>query len=179
MTEARATTFKMRAPLQGSIESAGEIPVSASAFLRLAGRDLSLILGLRCYTRQSELVPLSLENLYEGVLAELLTIARTCDAVAAAVGAAEPSELGTWEGWLQPHGDYRVPSVLNIQDFPRDGVEHPGGGWFPPARPRGRSITDLDAMARDWITVLLLEMGLHDFEKWLDELPIPEWAHEF
>jgi hypothetical protein len=176
MVEARATTFKMRAPLQGAIDSAGEVPVSASAFLRLAGRNLSLILGMRCYLKRSEVIPLGLQDLYVGVLAELLTIAETCYAVATALGAAEPSEIKDWEGWLQPHGDLRVPTVLNINDYPRDGDDQPLGGWFPPARPRGRSLPELDAMARDWITVFLLEMGLREFEEWLNDIPVPEWA---
>ncbi|MEU4404145.1 ATP-binding protein [Streptosporangium sp. NPDC023963] len=176
ITEARATSFKMRAPLQGTVKSASEMPASASAFLSLAGRTLSIILGMRCYLKQHEVIPLGLQDLYQCVLAELLSISSACDAVSTAIGAAEPSELQAWEGWLQPQSDLRVPSVLNINDYPRDGTEQPIGGWFPPARPRGRSVADLDAMARDWITVLLLEMGLRDFEKWLSSIALPEWA---
>ncbi|WP_157519380.1 ATP-binding protein [Herbidospora mongoliensis] len=177
IAQGKATTLVVRAPAANDhIETQNGVPVSTSAYLNLAGRSLSLHLGVRWYLKQGEIIPLSLSDLYAGILAQLLTIARTCEAVASAVGAAEPIRMDTWEGWFNPSRKYRVTNVLNTSDFPRDGAENPSAGWFPPVRPQGRSVLELDTMARNWVAVFLLEMGIRDFEWWLTSLTIPTWA---
>ncbi|HEU5161339.1 MAG TPA: ATP-binding protein [Streptosporangiaceae bacterium] len=176
MTEATSAWFKMSAPAGGHVFTAGEAPITASAYLSLAGRELSLLLGLRHYDQSGKVELINLADLYHAVLAELLTITSVCTAVAEAMDAAEPSELRIYRGWIQPSKAYRVTSVLNLGDYPRDSTEQPQSGYFPRARPNGRTVDDLDKLARDWETILLLDLGLRDFEKALAQIPLPAWA---
>jgi hypothetical protein len=169
----------MSAPAGGKVFTAGEVPVTAAAYLSLAGRELSLLLGLRYYDQSAKVVPIGLSDLYHAVFAELLTITGVCMAVAESMDAAEPSELHIYRGWIQPARDYRVTSVLDINDYARDSTEHPPNGYFPRARSRGRTVDDLDGLTRDWITMLLLDLGLRDFEEALEGIALPAWATEF
>ncbi|MFI0451798.1 helix-turn-helix domain-containing protein [Actinomadura sp. 6N118] len=179
ISEATSTWFKLHAPMGGKVFTAGDVPVTAAAYLSLAGRELSLLLGLRYYDQSAKVVPIGLSDLYHAVLAGLLTITSVCVAVAESMDAAEPSDLRLYRGWIQPAKDYRVTSVLNLGDYPRDSTEHPPRGYFPRARSKGRTIEDLDRLTRDWITLLLLDLGLRDFEESLEDIALPAWATEF
>jgi hypothetical protein len=53
---------------------------------------------------------------------------------------------------------------------PKDEIEEPRGTRFPRSTPPGRDIETLDALARTWLTVSLLDIGLKDFEPWLETL---------
>jgi hypothetical protein len=187
ITEARSTTLKVRAPIAdeaqgppGTILTAGEVPVQTSTFIQLTGRSLSMVVGLRWFPRAGAVPPMAIEHLHSALLAGLMTVSSTCRGVAAALDAAEPAELAPWEAWLQPHQELRTSDVLNVDAFPKDGSERPPqGGYFARSRTDGNAVEQLDKLARDWVTVLLLDMGIKEFENALSDLPLPSWAiHE-
>jgi len=175
VTEARSRTLRLVAPSGGAVYSAGDVPLEVAAYVELTGRRLTMLLGLRWSPRPDGRVALAtLENLYHALLAAIMTIAETCDAIALALDAAAPTESAPFEGWLQPR-ERRVFEVLDIDQFPKDGTELTRGAWFPRSTPTGRDTGSLDALARTWLTVSLLDMGLKEFELWLDALPLPSW----
>ncbi|MEV4260563.1 ATP-binding protein [Kribbella sp. NPDC049584] len=183
ITEARSRTVKLQAPevdqvlgKPATVLTAGDTPVQASAFIQLAGRNLSALVGLRWLPRGPAVPQMAIENLRSALLAGLLAVSSTCQAVAHALDAEEPTELAPWEAWLQPRQELRVSSVLSTDPFPKDGDQQLHGGYFARSRTLDNSVEHLDALARSWVTVLLLDMGVRDFEPWLDALPLPEWA---
>ena len=75
-----------------------------------------------------------------------------------------------WEVWLQPENDLKVTDVVSFGDLrPEDGHDQ-RTRHFPAVRAAGRGIEGLDALARDWLTYWLLDMGRLgrvDFEQWI------------
>ncbi|MEV6413717.1 ATP-binding protein [Kribbella sp. NPDC051718] len=173
--EARSTTLRLRTPVDNARAlSAGDVPLEASAFLQLAGRRLSMFMGLRWYAVAQTVREVSIADLYAAVLAQLVAVSTTCESVARALGADSPTELLPWEGWLQS-STYRVPTVVAVDEFPRDGNDHPHGATFPRSTTESADTEALDALARSWVTVMLLDAGVRDFETWFDALPKPDW----
>jgi hypothetical protein len=90
-----------------------------------------------------------------------------------------------WEGWLQPDNDLAVTDVVTFGGIRPDNGDERRTAHFPSARATGTSTDDLDALARDWLTYWLLDMGRLarvDFEHWIagwtrpDFLRLPELA---
>jgi hypothetical protein len=156
--------------------TAGDVPIQVSAFIQLAGRNLSMVVGVRWFPRKAAVPPMAIEHLRLALLGGLMTVSSTCDAIAAALDAAEPAELASWEAWLQPRSELRTSDVLDTGAFPKDGDQQPQGGYFTRSRTAGSATEQLDKLARDWVTVLLLDMGVKDFETSLSDLPLPNWA---
>jgi hypothetical protein len=77
---------------------------------------------------------------------------------------AEPSDPLAWEGWLQPGNDQSVADVVSFGGSSRDSADEPRTGHFPGASAAGANIEDLDALARDWLTYWLLDIGASNFE---------------
>jgi hypothetical protein len=171
IVEARATTVLLRA------DSATTSPVlmESAAYLNLTGRSLSVLVALRWFSVDSA-GPLSLplEAVYWALLGSLLTVATTCRHVAEAVDAADPSDLQPWQAWLRSSTG-EVLDVVDVGRFVRDNRDKPEGGDFPLARTPTAQLTDLDRLARNWLTYWLLEIGARNFETWLTGLQIPEW----
>ena len=121
---------------------------------------------------------ISMEHFYQAMLGAMITITSTCVHVARAADVAEPSEPLAWEGWLQPENDLTVTDVVGFGGLrPEDGDDQ-RTGHFPMARAAGTGTEDLDALARDWLTYWLLDMGRLgrvDFEQWIARWPRPDF----
>lgn len=172
--EARATDLRLlaREVPQGTYR------VQGGAYLHLADRRLSMLVGFRWVDGKGFGDAMMMEHFYHAVLGAMITIASTCTHVARASGAAEPSDPLAWEGWLQPENDLTVTEVVSF-----GGIEPVGGGdhrdaHFPAARAAGTSVGDLDALARDWLTYWLLDigdLGARDFEQWIAKWTRPDF----
>lgn len=169
---ARATNVRLRAPASGYHVTEGDAPITAGAYVGLTGRRLFVILG----TRLSAQSILDLRWLYHTILASLIAIMEVFKRVATALGADNPVQLDEWEGWIQPKSPFSLNQLLSM-DFGKDSDSVVSGGDFPAARIAGQTIDDLDRLARNWVTVLLLELGYRDFETSLSEIARPGWAH--
>ena len=184
VTEARSRTLKLHSPFPGDILNSpntvltgGDVPVQGSVFIQLAGRVLSVVVGLRWFPRESPPAPrMAIDDLYSALLAGLVTVSSTCTAITLALDAAEPADLTPWEAWLQPRQELRTSDVLDTSAFPKDGESQPQGGYFERTRTMSNTFAQLDQLARDWVMVLLLDMGIRDFETSLRDLPRPGWA---
>jgi hypothetical protein len=154
---------------------AGEVPQGtyralAGAYLHLYDRRLSLVVGFRWVAGSGFSDTIAMEHFYHAMLGAMITIASTCAHVARAAGVAEPSNPLTWEGWLQPDNDLTITDVVGFGGLRPEGGEDQRTGHFPAARITGTRIEDLDALARDWLTYWLLDMGQLgrvDFEQWI------------
>lgn len=133
-----------------------------------------MIIGLRWYSVAHTVREVSIADLYSAILAQLLAISTTCASVATALRSDAPAEPLPWEGWLQS-STFRVPTVVAVDQFSRDSDEQPHGATFPRFTIANTQPRTLDALARSWITVLLLDAGVRDFEGWFDSLPTPAW----
>lgn len=179
--DARAADLRL---LAGEVRQ-GTYRVQAGAHLQLADRRLSMLVGFRWTDGTGFGDGIRMEHLYHAMLGAMLTITAACAHVARAADVAEPSEPLAWQGWLQPENDLAVTDVVSFGGFvPDNGADH-RGGYFPPARAAGTSVDDLDALARDWMTYWLLNMGTlgpRDFEQWIagwnrpDFLRLPDLA---
>lgn len=169
---ARATNVKVCVPVSGNHLTEGDAPISAAAYIGLTGRRLFVILGTRLCSQST----LNLTWLYHIVLASLLTIMEVCRRAATALGADSPVQLDDWEGWIQPKSPVNLNQLLKME-FAKDSDLTVNGGEFPSARIAGDTIDDLDRLARNWVTVLLLELGYRDFESPLSDIARPGWAH--
>jgi hypothetical protein len=149
--------------------------VDGAAYLNLTGRSLSLLAALRWFPVDLD-GPLSLplDVFYWAMLSSLVTVAATCRHVAGAIDAAEPSDLEPWQAWLRS-GTSRALDVIDLGRLARDNRDKPEGGNFPSARTPTAQLSDLDQLARNWLTYWLLEIGTRNFETWLAGLPIPDW----
>lgn len=171
IVEARATTVHLRA------NSAATSPavVDGAAYLNLTGRSLSLLVALRWFpVDHGGPLSLPLDVFYWAMLSSLVTVAATCRHVAGAIDAAEPADLQLWQAWLRS-GTSRALDVVDLGRFARDNRDKPEGGNFPSARTPTAQLSDLDQLARNWLTYWLLEIGTRNFETWLAGLPIPDW----
>ena len=81
----------------------------------------------------------------------------------------------TFGGRLHCQSHHWSAYPVGTSEFPKDGTEEPRGAWFRRSTPPGRDIESLDALARTWLTVSLLDMGLKEFEPWLETLPVLCW----
>jgi hypothetical protein len=165
-TEARATDLRLLAR---------EVPqgmyrVQSGAYLRLADRRLSMLVGFRWADGSGFGDAIAMEHLYHAMLGAMITIASTCAHVARVAAVAEPNDPLAWEGWLQPENDLTVTDVVSFGGLRPEGGDDHRTGHFPAARAAGTDIEDLDALARDWLTYWLLDMGRLgrvDFEQWI------------
>jgi hypothetical protein len=117
-----------------------------------------------------------MEHFYQAMLGAMITIASTCTYVARAADAGEPSDPLAWEGWLQPENGLAVTDVVGFGGLRPEGGDDHRTGHFPAARAAGTGVEDLDALARDWLTYWLLDMGRLgrvDFEQWIAGWPRP------
>jgi Putative DNA-binding domain len=159
---------------------AGEVPqgayrVQSAAYLRLAGRRLSMLVGFRWTDGAGFGDAMRMEHFHHALLGSMITIAFTCKHVARAADAAEPSDPLAWEAWLQPGTDLSVTDVISFGGLHRDSTDDPQTGHFPEARAAGTDVEDLDELARDWLTYWLLDLGTRDFEKWIASWDRPEF----
>jgi hypothetical protein len=179
--KARATDLRLlaREVPQGTYRAQG------GAYLHLADRRLSMVVGFRWVNRSGFGDAIAMEHFYHAMLGAMITIASTCAHVARAAGVAEPSDPLAWEGWLQPENDLTVTDVVSFGSLQPEGGDDHRTGHFPAARAAGTGIEDLDALARDWLTYWLLDMGRLgrvDFEQWIagwsrpDFLRMPDLA---
>ncbi len=168
--EARATTVTLHADrTEGS-----PITIEGAAYLNLAGRSLSSMVALRWFRAGTAPEPLPLETIYWLLLSSLVTVAATVRHVANALDAAEPTDVKPFEARLTP-SSHKVFDVVDIGPFARDNNDEPDGALFPAARPLTTGLTDLDRLARNWLTYWLLEIGTRNFESWLAKLHVPPW----
>lgn len=158
--EARATHLRYLA----AEVPRGTYRTQSAAYIRLAGRRLSMLVGFRWTEGAGLGGGLLLEHFYHALLGAMITIASTSRHVARAANVAEPSDPLTWEGWLQPGNNLSVTDVVNFGVLDRDSTDDLRTGHFPEARAAGMDIEDLDELARDWLTYWLLDMGVHNFE---------------
>jgi hypothetical protein len=172
--EARATDLRLLAKEVPQ----GTYRVQGGAYLHLADRRLSMLVGFRWTDGAGFGDAIAMEHFYHAVLGAMITVASTCAHVARAAGVAEPSNPLPWEGWLQPDNDLAVTDVVSFGGLrPDNGDEH-RTAHFPSARAAGTSADDLDALARDWLTYWLLDMGKlgpRDFEQWIAGWPRPDF----
>jgi hypothetical protein len=166
LTQARATYLRLRA----GRTQAGEHRAECAAFLSLAGRKLSLVLGFRWLHHDSTPNALAAESFYWALLSSVITIASTCRHVAEKAGADEPSIPGSWEAWLQPGTDLSVLDAVTFHQFERDNTDQPAAGYFPPARTDGTGIEELDELTRNWLTYWVLDMGMRNADTWFAKL---------
>lgn len=164
--EARATDLRLlaREVPQGTYRAQG------GAYLHLADRRLSMVVGFRWVDGSGRGGAIAMEHFYHALLGAMITIASACAHVARAAGVAEPSDPLAWEGWLQPENGLVVTDVVSFGGLRPEGGDDHRTGHFPAARAAGTGIEDLDALARDWLTYWLLDMGRlgHvDFEQWI------------
>ena len=174
--EARATDLRLLA----KEVSQGTYRVQGGACLHLADRRLSMLVGFRWVDGSGFGDAIAMEHLYHAMLGAMITIACTCAHAARASGVAEPSNPLAWEGWLQPENDLAVTDVVSFGGLrPENGNEYTAA-YFPSARAGGTSTDDLDALARDWLTYWLLDMGKLgrvDFEHWIAGWTRPDFLH--
>jgi len=171
IVEARATTVHLRA----DPAPASPAVLDSAVYLNLTGRSLSVLVALRWFPVDRDgSLPLPLDVFYWAMFSSLVTAAATCQHVASAIDAAEPSDLQPWQAWLQS-GTSRALDVVDLGRFVRDNRDKPKGGNFPSARTPTAQLPDLDQLARNWLTYWLLEIGTRNFETWLAGLPIPDW----
>jgi len=172
--EARATDLRLLAREVNQ----GTYRVQGGAYLHLADRRLSMLVGFRWTDGSGFGDAIGMEHLYHAMLGAMITVASTCANVARAGDVAEPSDPLAWEGWLQPDNDLKVTDVVSFGGLrPENGSEH-RTGHFPAARAEGTDIEDLDALARDWLTYWLLDMGSlgpRDFEQWITGWTRPDF----
>jgi hypothetical protein len=169
--EARASIVRLYArPTEGS-----PVDVDGSAYVNLTRRSLSIVLAFRWSVfDRGALKPLRLEAFYWALIGSLVTVASTCRHVAAALDAADPSEIRPFEAYLTAASG-RAFDAVDISPFRRDNRDKPERANFPSARPTTTELAELDQLARNWLTYWLLEVGTRDFEGWLAEQEIPPW----
>jgi hypothetical protein len=179
--EARATDLLLFA---GEVPQ-GDYRVLSGAYLHLADRRLSMLVGFRWTDGPGLADSMRMEHFYHALLGAMITIASTCAYVARAASVAEPSDPLAWEGWLQPGKQRSVIDVINFGGLGTDLRADLLKAHFPAARAASTDIEDLDNLAREWLTYWLLDMGRlgsRDFEKWIagwvrpDFLRIPDLA---
>jgi Putative DNA-binding domain len=172
--EARATDLRLLAREVNQ----GTYRVQGGAYLHLADRRLSMLVGFRWVDGSGFGDAIGMEHLYHAMLGAMITVASTCANVARAGGVAEPSDALAWEGWLQPDNDLKVADVVSFGGLRPENGGDQHTGHFPAARAAGTDIEDLDALARDWLTYWLLDMGSlgpRDFEQWIAGWPRPDF----
>ena len=131
--EARATDLRLLAEEVPQ----GTYRVQGGAYLRLADRRLSMLVGFRWTDGAGFGDAIAMEHLYHAMLGAMITVASTCAHVARAAGVAEPSNPLAWEGWLQPDNDLAVTDVVSFGGLqPDNGDEHRTGAL--PVSPGGR-----------------------------------------
>ncbi len=54
--------------------------------------------------------------------------------------------------------------------FERDAETNPPESMLPESSTRTAGDDDLDRLAREWLTVMLLDLGIRSFEDWLETL---------
>jgi hypothetical protein len=81
---------------------------------------------------------------------------------------------------MKLENDLAVTDVVSFGGLrPENGNEHTAA-HFPSARAGGTGTDDLDALAQDWLTYWLLDMGKLgrvDFEHWIAGWTRPDFLH--
>lgn len=151
------------------------VELEGGVHLSLVGRHLTCVAGVRLRSTMGAIVPMGVADLYTLILAELCAARDVCDRAAEAVDAAEPSTPAPWQGWVRAANNHRIPAVLNLGEFTRDGALYPTDAVLPRVTAPDRRAGSLDQVTRDWLTIMLLDLGVRDFEPWLASLPRPAW----
>jgi len=138
--------------------------IESGSHIGLQGRDLSCLLGVRLRSNRGTVIPLGLPDLYLALLAQVVAVRETCTEIATSLDVAEPATQVSWRAWLQAESSLAVPHVVNLDPFPRDSDSHQVEAVFPAISPRTSATEDLDQLVRDWITVMMLDLGVRDFE---------------
>jgi hypothetical protein len=180
--EARATQLRFFA---GEVKSDTYYRVQGGAYLQLARRRLSMLVGFRWTDAVGFVTAMGMEHFYQALLGSMITIASTAKNVARAAGVAEPSDPLAWEGWLQTGNDLPVTDIVSISGLERDGLDlvgmddldigDPRAGHFPEARAARMDVEGLDQLARDWLTYWLLDRGTRDFEALMGSWDRPDF----
>jgi hypothetical protein len=176
VNDRRSDWLKLHAPTADQVLiSQSAVRIEAGAYVSLEGRDLTCLIGLRRRSTGGHVVPMGLDEIYEAVLAEMIAARDVCSRVSISINAAEPVLFKPWQGWLQAE-NYKIPHVVDIP-FERDADTYPTESMFPKSPTQTVADNDLDRLARDWLTVMLLDLGVRDFEDWLETLEKPRWLN--
>jgi hypothetical protein len=126
----RATDLRLlaREVPQGTYRAQG------GAYLHLADRRLSMVVGFRWVDGSGFGDAIVMEHFYHAMLGAMITIASTCAHVARATGVAEPSDPLAWEGWLHPETAWPSPtwSASAASDRRAATITAPGTSPQPP-----------------------------------------------
>jgi hypothetical protein len=140
-----------------------------------------MLVGFRWSDRSGFKDAMGMEHFYHALLGAMITITSTCAHVARAAHVVEPSDPLALEGWLQPENDLAVTDVVSFGGLQPGNSDEHRTGHFPAARAAGTDIEDLDALARDWLTYWMLDMGKlgpRDFETWIAGWPRPDFLRK-
>jgi hypothetical protein len=107
--EARATDLRLFAKEVPQ----GTYRVQGGAYLHLADRRLSMLIGFRWADGSGFRDAVGMEHLYHAMLGAMITVASACAHVAGAAAVAELSNPLAWEGWLEPDNDLAVTDVVS------------------------------------------------------------------
>jgi hypothetical protein len=170
LTEARSSTLHY----QSSPVPDQPVSAEAEAFVRLAGRELAVLVGFRWFEVDTLQLKLGLDNLYEALLSCIVTVASTSAHIARSLDAAAPTEPRIWEAWLMG-SDGKVLDAIDISPFSRDNKDENPRAFFPATKVPVNDLIHLDQAARDWMTYWLLDIGARGFEDWLAKKVVPSW----
>ena len=170
LTEARAGSLRFLS----AVVPHRPVHAEASAYMRLAGRYLALVVGFRWHKVDNGPFRLDVDTFHDALLACMVTVASTCAHAAKSLGAAAPVEPRTWEAWLTSAND-NVLEVVDMGRFIRDNRDKTVGAFFPATTVPGNDLADLERTARDWLTYWLLEIGTRGFEDSLAKKTVPGW----
>jgi hypothetical protein len=176
--QARSTTVRARALQADQLGSASRPNCGGGVYLGQAGRELGILLELNVPHRDdAHPVTMSLEQLFEGLLAVVLAGTSALSAVAAALGCGEPTRLKSLTGWLLPPEGRMLKHVLPLNEYERHGHAGSSVGVFPRVRPGSKDPQNMVDVVRAWITAALLDDAVFGFEEDLAAVPTPWWAH--
>jgi hypothetical protein len=150
------------------------VHAEARARVRLAGRNLAVLLGFRWFKVDGEPFRLDIHTFHDALLASMVTVASTSAHIAKNLGAAEPAEPRQWEAWLTSTSDNDL-NVVDISRFSRDNPGNSARAIFPPIKTPANNLNQLDRAARDLLTYWLLEIGARNFENSLAAKSVPDW----
>jgi Schlafen, AlbA_2 len=171
----RSDWLTLHAPTPDQSLISHSVRIEAGAYVSLEGRDLVCLVGLRRRSTGGHVVPLGLDEVYEALLAGMIAARDVCSRVSISINAPAPVLIKPWQGSLQAE-HYKIPQVVDIP-FRRDADTNPPESIFPASSTRTTADDDLDRLARDWLTVMLLNLGVRGFEDWLETLEKPRWLN--
>lgn len=148
----------------------------AAAYLYREPRQLGLLLGVGVDPSKSARSGpwLSIEDVFELLLAGMVTIAEVCRSVSSASGIAEPASVAPMQGWLELSAGSLTDALLLYQ-WERHGARDLSSYWFRPGAPVAPGFEGFAELARTWLTMLLLDCGAHGFEAHVSKIQVPKW----